>query len=58
MRFNELSTDITAEKIINTYPEKELANVFWQFGEEKHSRRIARTIIEERKNKKLLPQNN
>ncbi len=35
----------TAEKIINEYPEKELANILWQYGEERYSRKIARAIV-------------
>ncbi|PKL72567.1 16S rRNA (cytosine(1402)-N(4))-methyltransferase [Candidatus Kuenenbacteria bacterium HGW-Kuenenbacteria-1] len=53
MRFNKLDTDLTAEKIINTYPEKELANIFWKYGEEKYSRYIAKIIIQERKKQKI-----
>jgi len=53
MRFNKLDTIVTAEKIINNYSEKELADIFWKFGEEKYSRRIARIIIEERKKQKI-----
>ncbi|MFH1837947.1 MAG: 16S rRNA (cytosine(1402)-N(4))-methyltransferase RsmH [Candidatus Kuenenbacteria bacterium] len=54
MRFKESATDITAEKIINKYSEKELANIFWKFGEEKHSRYIAKIIVQERKEQKII----
>ncbi len=40
--------DRTAGKIINEYPEKELARIFWEYGEEKNSRRIAKLICQER----------
>lgn len=53
MRFNKLDTDLTAEKIINKYSEKELADIFWKYGEEKHSRRIARIIVQDRKKQKI-----
>lgn len=36
--------DLTAEKVINTYPEKDLADLIWKYGEERRSRRIARSI--------------
>jgi 16S rRNA (cytosine1402-N4)-methyltransferase len=36
---------LTAEKIVNEYPEKDLAQLLWQYGEERFSRRIARAIV-------------
>jgi len=35
----------TAADLVNTLPEAELADVLYQFGEERHSRRIARNIL-------------
>jgi 16S rRNA (cytosine1402-N4)-methyltransferase len=43
----------TAADIINVEPENVLANVIYEFGEEKNSRRIARAICESRKKKKV-----
>ncbi len=40
---------ISAAEWINKAPERELADVIFQFGEERHSRRIAARIIKERK---------
>lgn len=39
----------TAEMILATASEKELADIFYYYGEEKQSRRIAARVIEERK---------
>src|SRR5690606_38111956 len=39
---------IRAADIVNTYPEKELADIIWRYGEEKFSRKIARWICENR----------
>ncbi|MBQ4084936.1 MAG: 16S rRNA (cytosine(1402)-N(4))-methyltransferase RsmH, partial [Alphaproteobacteria bacterium] len=39
----------TASDIVNTFKEKELADIFFEFGEEKASRRIASKIAEQRK---------
>lgn len=39
------STSLTAREIVNQWPEAELANVIWEYGEEKFSRRIAREIV-------------
>ena len=36
---------LTAAEVINEYSEKDIANVLWQYGEEKFSRRIARAIV-------------
>jgi 16S rRNA (cytosine1402-N4)-methyltransferase len=38
-----------AARIVNTLDETDLANVIWQFGEERLSRRIARAIVAARK---------
>ncbi len=37
-----------ASALIQRLPERELADLFWQYGEERHSRRIARHIAEAR----------
>ncbi len=39
---------ITAADLVATLSEKELADIFWRFGEEKFSRPIARAIVRER----------
>ncbi len=36
--------NLTAADVVNKYPEKELADLIWQYGEERRSRRIARGI--------------
>lgn len=38
-----------ASALLKRASERELADVFWQFGEERHSRRIARKVVETRK---------
>lgn len=39
---------ISAEDIVNDFSETELADIFWRFGEEKFSRKIACKIVSER----------
>lgn len=39
---------LTAAEIINHWKEKDLADIFYQYGEERLSRRIARRIVEQR----------
>ncbi|MBI0534255.1 16S rRNA (cytosine(1402)-N(4))-methyltransferase RsmH [Roseomonas sp. KE2513] len=35
----------TAAELVNTLPERELADLLWELGEERYSRRIARKIV-------------
>ena len=42
---------LTAYDIVNGYSEKNIADIIYKFGDEKFSRRIAKRIIEYRKNK-------
>lgn len=44
---------LTAEIIINTWTEERLANIFFQYGEEKFSRRIAKKIADYRAEKRI-----
>ena len=44
---------ITAAEVVNTFSEKELSDIFFRFGEEKFSNRIASKIAEARKLKKI-----
>jgi 16S rRNA (cytosine1402-N4)-methyltransferase len=41
----------TAAQILNNYPEEQLANIFYLYGELKQSRRIASVIVKTRKEK-------
>jgi len=45
----DVRNDLTAFEIINSFQEDELVNIFFKFGEEKFSRRIAKNIVEKRK---------
>lgn len=47
MRFDN-TTGISAADLVNSAPAEELAEIFWRFGEEKQSRRIARSIVDRR----------
>ena len=47
MRFGAGQT-VTAHEIVNSYDERELADIIWRFGEEPASRRIARAIVRAR----------
>lgn len=45
--------NLTAEYVVNNYKEEKLANIIYQYGEEKFSRRIAKNICEYRKSKTI-----
>ncbi len=40
---------LSAADIVNTYDEKEIARILWEYGEERKSRLIAHAILEKRK---------
>jgi 16S rRNA (cytosine1402-N4)-methyltransferase len=49
MRFNpDNSERPTAAELLNTLDEAELASLFYRYGEEPHSRRLAREVIKQR----------
>ena len=45
------SQELTAKEVVNNYSEKDLANIIYEYGEERFSRNIARNICEYRKTK-------
>lgn len=47
------SQSLSAETVVNEYPEEELANLIYKYGEERYSRRIARVICEKRREKRI-----
>ncbi|MCP6719211.1 MAG: 16S rRNA (cytosine(1402)-N(4))-methyltransferase RsmH [Patescibacteria group bacterium] len=49
MRYNTDFTELTAEEILNQWPEKEIEKVLKEYGEERFARKIAREIIKNRK---------
>lgn len=52
LRMDKTKT-ITAADIVNTFEEEDLANIFYQYGEEKNSRKIAKNIVAKRELKKI-----
>lgn len=52
MRMDQ-TQELTAKIVVNTYQEKELARILYEYGEEKFSRQIAKKICEERKEKEI-----
>ena len=52
MRMNQMD-QLSAAQWINTATEKEIADVLFRFGEERHSRRMAKRIVEARREKAI-----
>ena len=52
MRMNP-QQGVPAEEWLAEAPERELARVFWEFGEERYARRIARSIVMARQEQRL-----
>ena len=53
MRFNPKSDRSTAEEVVNSFEEKELADIIFKFGEERMSRRIAKAIVLQRRKERI-----
>jgi 16S rRNA (cytosine1402-N4)-methyltransferase len=49
MRMDKATSDITAADLLNELSEKELADIFYNYGDEKRSRRLASDIVRTRK---------
>ena len=47
------SQSLTAKDVINNYKEEDLANIIYEYGEERFSKRIAKNICEYRKEKQI-----
>ena len=45
---------LTAAEIVNTWPEEKLAEIFWEYGQERRARKIARVITRERRLERIL----
>ena len=48
MRMNT-EQKISAYDVVNTYSEEQLSKIIFEYGEERHARKIAKLIVEERK---------
>lgn len=54
MRYSTDDNALTAEKIVNTWPQEEIAEMLWRDGEERWARRIARGIASARIKRKIV----
>lgn len=52
MRMDDTES-LRAFDVVNRYPEERLSDVLWNYGEERYARRIARAIVESRKEKPI-----
>ncbi len=53
MKANPSPDDVTAEDVLNTWGEGALADIIYGYGEEKQARRIAKFIVDARKQKEI-----
>lgn len=53
MKKNINEEDLTAGDIVNTWEEETLADIIYGFGEERYARKIAKKIVEARKEKEI-----
>lgn len=51
MRMDPESGMPTAADLLNTLPEEELSRIFWEFGEERKSRQVARAVVKRRESR-------
>jgi 16S rRNA (cytosine1402-N4)-methyltransferase len=52
---NPIESDtLTAEDVVNSTREEELANIIYEFGEERFSRQIAKAIVVARKHERIM----
>lgn len=49
----DTDSSFSAYDVVNEYSEVELSKIFFEYGEEKYSKSIAKSIVNERKNKKI-----
>lgn len=52
MRMDQTQS-LTAQEVVNTYPEEMLTSIIYEYGEERFSRQIAKKICEERRKKEI-----
>ena len=52
MRMNQ-DSDFSAYDVVNDYTEEELSRIFFEYGEEKYSKSIAKNIVKYRQKKKI-----
>jgi 16S rRNA (cytosine1402-N4)-methyltransferase len=45
--------EVSAEEIVNSYPQRELERVLREYGEERHARKIARAIVHRRRKQRI-----
>lgn len=53
MKKDPTDMDVTAMDIVNSWEEETIADIIYGFGEERYSRKIAKAIVERRKEKKF-----
>lgn len=53
LKENPSAEDVTAKEVVNTWEEKNLAEIIYGYGEERYAKRIAQAIAEARKEREI-----
>ncbi len=53
MRMSPSHGTLTAAQILNTYSERDLANILWRYGEEQNAKNIVRAVVKYRSSKQF-----
>ena len=54
MRMSPSHQKITAQEVLNSFPEKELCQILWDYGQERYAKRIVQAIIQEREKQRFV----
>lgn len=53
MRMSPSYQKLTAQEVLNSFSEKELCQILWDYGQERHAKKIVQAIIQEREKKRF-----
>lgn len=54
MRMSPSHQKLTAQEIVNTFSEKDLCQILWDYGQERYAKKIVQAIIQEREKKRFV----
>jgi 16S rRNA (cytosine1402-N4)-methyltransferase len=54
MRMSPSHQKLTAQQVVNTFSEKDLCQILWDYGQERYAKKIVQAIIQEREKKRFV----
>lgn len=54
MRMSPSHQKLTAQQVINTFSEKDLCQILWDYGQERYAKKIVQAIIQEREKERFV----